>query len=259
MIYEALLAIDLPEELGPPLPTPWSEGLERLLLRGRFRRREARVEASGAWVLARCHAALHAQGFSVRAVADVDEVEVVVAPSSWDEAPVWAEVLPEAWTRDPADFVLDALRVRAGLAAAVRVRHAVRRPAGEPAVVAALRLAVCPDGDDELRLDATARAVSPGLLQSCLDGHGERLADALSSALGDALEGEGAWHGGAKVLVGPLRAHAERLRGLPAPARALLERLDPPLGRWPASDGRGVEGRVCDGVFEPLAEVQHAL
>ncbi len=259
MIYEAMIAVDLPEVLGPGRVTPLAEGLERMLFSGRFLRRDARVSCSAGWVLARCHRALRGQGFAVRALSDAEEVEVAVAPARWGEQPVWAEVLPAAWTTEPADFVLEAARRRVGLAAALRIRHAVRRPLGQPAVVASLRLAVAPDGEDPERLDATADRLAPAWLRRVLDAHGERASAALCDALAAELEGRAAWHGRAKVLVGPLDEHRERTRGLPASALALLERIDVSAGRWPAADGRGVEGRLDGGRFVPLTEVRDAI
>src|SRR5688572_21640868 len=102
MLYDALFTLDLPHRVGPPLPTGFWDGVQRLIFTGTWSRRAATCTLSSAAVLAGCHAALREVGSApaFQIVDDTGELfDLSAAPERWGEAPPpWAEILPARWT-----------------------------------------------------------------------------------------------------------------------------------------------------------------
>lgn len=265
MLYDALLTLDLPHRVGPPLPTGFWDGCERLLFTGVWARRAATCTLSSAAVLAGCHAALRtlpAEGPpAFRVVDDGGELlDLSAAPERWGEAPdPWAEVLPPRWTEEPCAFRIRATFEEGGFAVVVLLRHAPRHDLEHAALSGAVRVLWAPEATDE-RL---ARRVT---------GAGARLArllslegDRVTRALADALE---ARFGAAptardRVVVladGPGGGFGDLLDGFPERATAAVRPIASALdGWWPALAADGIEGRWRDGVFVPTAEVARVV
>jgi hypothetical protein len=121
MLYDAWLATELPTTIGPPLPTPFWDGLPRLLFSGAWYRRAATCTLSSAAVLAGSYGALRGAGAApvFEIVDDAGELlDLSAVPENWGEAPPpWAELLPPRWTTEPCAFRLRATWQEGGFAA----------------------------------------------------------------------------------------------------------------------------------------------
>lgn len=278
MIFDALLALDLPATLGPPLPTPALDGLERWLFTGRWLRRVSTCTLSAGAVLARSLTALRTLGPWTLTLQDDAAVTLALplASPDWGVAPAsWPERLPARWTTEPCDFQLQATRIAEHCATAITVRHQPRHADEAGALVAAVRVAWSvpqdPDpGSAEARLGATLGSEAAlGRLRDGLARHGEQTLDALAAALAEAFPGAvPASHHDVRVLHGIAddpNAFSDRLAGLGSDATGLLPGITARVllsGRpWSALDARGVPGRIDGGRFHPntLTQVTHAL
>lgn len=275
MIYDALLAMDLPSELGPPLPTAARAGLENLLFTGRWASRRSHCSLSSAVVLARCCRALGALGFAgltVRDDAGSVLAQAVPAALGRELEDRWPESLPPRWLEQPCELeMLGSLRDR-GIAAAITLRYTPRHDPEHGALTGSLRALwdLRPTPGDE---EAFRRSVQAALrgeaslreLASRLESRGEQLGLQTTRCLGEAFDGApGATWGRVAVLHG-YRDTPERfgdlLAGLPDEQRVILALLDARFAqsstRWPAMDSSGVHGHLRQGQFVPSAEVLH--
>ncbi len=278
MIFEALLVQDLPATLGPPVVTPFLEGLDRWLFSGHWRRRKASCALSSGAVLARSLAALRALGRWELAIKDDAGVllDLPLASPRWGEDPAsWPERLPEAWTADPCDFQLQATRQEAEAAEVVHLRFAPRHEADAGALVAAIRVAwrpACPADPEALSRRALATVAHErrlGALDQALSARGGALAGALAAALHDRFGGPPAtWDPAVRVLHGldeDPAPFADRLAGFDDDSLALAAVVSARVAASPirrlAIDRRGVPGHVQAGRFTPntAREVADAL
>ncbi len=268
MLFDALLALDLPATLGPPLPTPLLEGLEQWLFEGRWHRRRATCTLSAGVVLARCLGALREVGpFELALRSDAEElVELPLASPSWGEPPAsWPERLPPRWTTQPCDFALSASRVVDHASEAVHLRFQPRHVREAGGLVAAVRVAwSVPPREDQA---ATQRDLAHTLrgarelrdLEDRTERRGERLAEALARALESRFgTGRASWQGRV-VLAHGLSEAPERfddlLAGLSDDARHLCAGVEglaaATRAEFAAVDERGIPGRLRGGTFTP--------
>lgn len=275
MIYDALLSLDLPTELGPPLPTPALTGLENLLFTGHWSTRRASCPLSTAVVLARCCRVLGAMGCAGLTV--LDDAGCVLAqavPATLDPSGEgrWPESLPPTWLEQPCELTVQGSLQGRGVAAAITLRYSPRHDPEHGALTGALRTLwdVCPTEGDEPGFQRSFEAAlrderSLRELSRRLRDRGAQLTTELMSGLEEAFDaGPGHSHGRVLALHG-YREQPERfgdlLAGLPEPQRvtlALMEaRLARSRARWPALDAAGVPGQLRRGHFVPSAEVAH--
>ena len=272
MLYDALLALDLPSRLGPPLPTPFARGLENLIFEGHWDERRAECELSGAAALARCMEALRACGFHGLALRD--EAGELLAPEAWSAEPgAWLpEALPPAWTEQPCGFALHASRAGGGICAALSLRYTPRFEPVQGALSGALRalwdLAPLAGQEAAFRasLDRTLEDETElRELARRVEGRGDALCEALLAGLTAAFEGATGARWGRVIALHGYREQPERfadlLAGIPEDRRlqlALLqERVARSPRRWPALDPGGVPGWLGRGSFVPSAEQTH--
>ncbi len=275
MIYDALVSLDLPTELGAPLPTSTLDAIENLLFVGHWKRRRASCPLSAAVVLARCHRVLSALG--CRGLTVLDDAGSVLAqniPASLGDGPEarWPESLPPSWQEQPCDLLLRASLAEGGVTAAVTLRYTPRHDPEQGALSGAVRALwdVQPRAGDEqafqLSFDAAlADERSLRELARRMRDRGDQLTRELVQGLEEAFDaGPCHSHGRVLALHGYRRQpqrFGELLAGLPDPQRLALalleERLAQSLTRWPALDAHGVPGRLHRGRFVPTAEVAH--
>jgi hypothetical protein len=264
MLYDALITLDLPQQVGPPLPTGLWDGLERLLFTGSWSRRAATCTLSSAAVLAGCHAALRALPPdgppTLQVVDDAGELlDLSASPDRWGAEPArWAEILPPRWTDEPCAFRLRASFEEGGFAVVVLLRHTPRHDLEHAALGGALRVLWAPESADE-RL--TRRVVGAGTrLARLLQLEGDRLVAALTDALRARFGAEPSHRGQVVVPIGDARGFGDLLQGFPERATAALAPIADTLeGWWPALAADGVEGRWREGEFVPTAEVAHVV
>jgi hypothetical protein len=273
VIYDALLSLDLPTELGPPLPTGAITGLENLLFTGRWASRRSTCPLSAAVVLARGCRVLGALGCAgLEVLDDAGCVLDQAVPAVLGDAsePRWPETLPPGWLEQPCELTLrGGLRER-GVVAAVTLRYCPRHDPEHGALTGSLR-ALWDAGPAEGEEDGFRRSVEAALrdehslceLHRRLRDRGAQLTDTLIRGLEQAFDTAlGHSHGRVLVLHG-YRAQPERfadlLAGLPAPQRATIGLLEARVGRsptrWPALDPTGVHGQLHRGRFVPSEEV----
>jgi len=276
LLYDALLALDLPSRSGPPLPTSLLDGVENLLFTGRYHHRRAHCGLSAAVVLARCLGLLRTRGArGLRVWDDADtliEQEVALLPGQ-QPAPRWPEALPDAWTEQPCELNLRASLRSPGIRAVILLRYTPRHPSEQPTMTGALRLlwdaAPRAGAEEEFAIDLAASLPGAADLRQLarrLDAQGERLAQDLLQRLRHAFPGSSGSFQGRVVTLHGYGRHPERfadlLAGLPGPQREQLPRLECLVqqagGRWPALDAQGVPGWLRGGSFQPSAEVQDA-
>jgi len=278
VIFDGLLALDLPATPGPPLETPTLEGLERWLFTGRWHRRASTCAVSSGAVLARVLTTLRAQGtwhFRLQDDAGV-LLDLPLASPKWGQDPAsWPERLPPRWTDQPCDFQLLAHRVEGHAAEAISVRFQPRHDVEHGALVAAVRLAWSPPQDPDPTQATRDLLVTLGndgallALAGALGARGEGRLAALGQGL-SARFGAASWSGDGQVrtlhgLGGDANAFSDLLAGLGPDAAHLAAAIEARLAHsarsWPALDVRGVPGRLQEGVFHPntLREVTHAL
>ncbi len=265
MLYDALLTLDLPREIGPPLSTGFWEGLERWLFTGSWSRRVATVRASNAAVLASAYASLRQIGSrpALEIVDDAGELLDLGVPSEgWGDDPApFVEALPERWTQEPCDF-----RVRASwrddqLATVAVLRHTPRHDTEQAALSGAVRVLWAPQSTGAELEARLATAGAARRLAALLTLHGDRTVEALQADLAQRLGGRGTHR--SRVLI-PVEdgggGFSEIYRGFPPEAIEAAAVVEEALtGWWPALSSSGIEGRVRDGQFVPVAEVIHAL
>ena len=275
MIFDALLSLDLPTELGPPLPTPALTGLENLLFTGQWATRRATCSLSTAVVLARCCRVLGAMGCSgLTVMDDAGWVLDQAVPATLDPTGEgrWPESLPPRWLEQPCELTLRGGLQARGVAAAITLRYSPRHDPEQGALTGALRVLwdVCPCEGDE---DGFQRSFEAALqderslreLSRRLRDRGAQLTASLVANLEEAFDaGPGHSHGRVLALHG-YRERPERfedlLAGLPEPQRVALALMEARLARsgsrWPALDDSGVPGQLRRGHFVPSAEVAH--
>lgn len=278
MIFDGLLAVDLPATPGPPLETSSLDGLNRWLFTGRWHQRTSTCALSSGAVLARVLATLREQGpwtFTLRDDAGV-LLDLPLASPDWGVAPAsWPERLPRAWTTQPCDFQLLANRVDGHTAEAITVRFQPRHEVETGALVAAVRLAwsvPLPEEAAHRQRDLLVTLESDDALDALAQTL-RRRGEARLHALADGLA---ARCGGPAHVLAPQvhtlwglaeapNAFADLLAGLGDDATQLAAELERRLSfstrSWPALDARGVPGRLQRGVFHPntLREVSDAL
>ena len=275
MIYDALLAMDLPSELGPPLPTPPTKGIENLLFTGSWASRRGCCALSSAVVLARCCGVLGAlgcTGLTVRDDAGSVLAQAVPAAMGRELADRWPEALPPSWQEQPCELeIMGSLRDR-GIAAAITLRYTPRHDPEHGALTGSLRalwdLRHDPADEAAFQRSVEAALMGDGSLRELgrrLSSRGEHLALQSVRCLGEAFDAApGATWGRVVVLQGyrdtPER-FADLLAGVPDEQRVVLALLEARLAssqiRWPALDADGVQGHLRRGRFVPSAEVFH--
>jgi len=278
VIFDGLLAVDLPATPGPPLATSSLDGLNRWLFTGRWHRRASTCALSSGAVLARVLTTLREQGTWTLSVQDDAGVllDLPLASKDWGVAPAsWPERLPAAWTLQPCDFQLLAQRVDGHTAEAITVRFQPRHEAETGALVAAVRLAwsvPLPEDEAQRNRDLLHTLDSDDALDHLARTLRLR-GEARLRALADGLS---ARSGGPAHLLAPQvhtlaglaeapNAFSDLLAGLGDDAARLAAEVERRLSfstrSWPALDARGVPGRLQRGVFHPntLREVSDAL
>jgi hypothetical protein len=278
VIFEGLLALDLPATLGPPLSTPTLEGLERWLFTGRWHRRASTCTLSSAVVLARVLAVLHEQGSWNLTLRDDAQVllDLPLASPSWGESPSsWPERLPPEWTRQPCDFQLSGTRTGGYSAQALTLRYQPRHEAESGALVAALRLAWSVPADEDSEQAERDRDITlrhEGRLLE-LSGRIEAQGLAALTSLGDGLtarfpDSAASLHHSVRVMHGLAQqpnAFSDLLEGLGSDALLLAKAVEIRARKsrrsWPARNARGVPGRLQAGRFHAntLQETPDAL
>ncbi len=275
MIHESLISLDLPTQLGPPLPTNTLAAIENLLFVGHWSQRRASCPLSAAVVLARCHRVLSALG--CRDFTVLDDAGCVLAqgiPAALGSAPEprWPETLPPAWLEQPCELLIRASLTEGGVVAALTLRYTPRHDPEQGALTGAVRTLwdVRPREGAERSFRGSFEAAlkderSLRELARRMRDRGQQLTQDCVRGLEEAFEaGPGHSHGSLLALHG-YREHPERfgelLAGLPEPPRLALalleERLARSDARWPALDAHGVPGRLHRGRFVPTAEVAH--
>lgn len=282
MLYRALLAVDLPCTLGAPIPPHhlW-DGVERLLMSGTWSRVPRRCEVSAGAVLVGSWRALRRVGAGPLEVrGDADPLFALTLPPEpgSDRPSAWAEKIPPAWERTPADLRVTAtLSPGARLMASISLRFTGSPPDDQPALTGVFTLAWRPDllPDPDASESAIRHALTVGglrELQDRLDGHGDRAVSELITAFQEELRAPTTARAQTRVLAqfgAETARHAELISGLilddadrdtvmlgirAGAERAALE------GTWPATSPDGVigaliEGRFVAGAAEPEREV----
>ncbi|HHO53105.1 MAG TPA: hypothetical protein ENK18_20080 [Deltaproteobacteria bacterium] len=266
MLYDALFTLDLPQEVGPPLATGFWDGLERFLFLGSWARRMATTSVSNAAVLAGTYAAMRRLGQhpTLEVTDDAGELlDLSAVPEDWGGTPdPIVDLLPPRWTTEPCDFRLRASWSADGFATVIVVRHTPRHDAEQTAVVGSVRVLWVPEALGPELVARLERPGAPETLARLLRIHGERLSDELLHLLQEHPGGQGAHRG--KIVI-PLEGEGpggfqELWRGFPDEAiEAVPVIRDALSGWWPALSPDGIEGRVRDGQFVPVAEVTHAM
>ncbi len=275
MIYDALLAMDLSSELGPPVPTPLLAGMENLLFTGRWASRRKHCTLSTAVVLARCCRALGAigcRGISVRDDAGSLLAQAVPMELGVELQQRWPETLPPAWQEQPCELELCGTLHSRGVAAAVTLRYTPRHHPEHGALTGALRalwdVRPTPGDEQAFQRSLDAALATEGALRELhrrLERRGEQLSREAVACLSEAFDAPtGSTWGGVLALHG-YRERPERfadlLAGLPEDRCAVLALLEQRLAessrRWPAMDAEGVRGVLRRGEFVPTAEVAH--
>jgi hypothetical protein len=267
MLYDALITLDLPHEVGPPLPTGVGDGIVRLLFTGAWWRRAATCSLSSASVLAGCHAVVRGLPVAGRpalhVVDDAGELlDLAAAPEGWGEAPApFAEVLPPRWTTEPCSFRLRASFDEGGFAVVVWLRFTPRHDVEHAALSGAVRVLWAPE-DAGARL--TERVTRDGArLGRLVQQQGERVVEALGHAMTERFGRAPAARSRLVVLVPDARGDAafdDLLDGFPPQARAaVLPTTEALSGAWSALRADGIEGRWTRGAFVPTAEVAHVV
>lgn len=274
MIYDALLVTDLPTELGPPLPTPFLQGVENLLFSGSWANRRSTCPLSAAVVLARGLQVLReANATDIRVLDDAGCVLEQAAWTQLDEPTLrWPETLPTTWTEQPCEFELRGLFRERGIAAALTLRYTPRHDPEHAALTGSLRalwdVAPSDGGERDFQRSFEAALSSGGTLRELarrLRDRGEQRAQDMLRALEAAFETAPGSSWGRLIALHGYGEHPERfadlLAGLPEERRlhlALLERrLARSHRRWPAIDPEGIPGHLHRGSFTPSAEVLH--
>lgn len=140
MIHDALLCLDLPAHLGPPLPTRALKGLENLLFTGRWATRRATTSVSTAAMLARSLAALRGLGFAeVHVMDDAGTVLDSAIAALPGDGTRWPEALPPAWTEEPCALTVRAARSGDGVRAVATLRLTPRHEPAQAPVTGSLR------------------------------------------------------------------------------------------------------------------------
>lgn len=266
MLYDALLTLDLPRTVGPPLPTPFWDGVPRLLFTGSWARRAATCTLSSAAVLAGCHAVLRAVGHqpAFRIVDDAGELlDLSAVPERWGDAPEpRAEVLPPRWTSEPCAFRLRASWEEGGFAAVALLRYTPRHDVEQAALSGSVRVLWTPE-EPGPRLAVRLERPDIGLqLSRRLRTHGDRVVQATADGLGERFGGTVAHRSRVVALVEAETSATfdELLDGFPEPALRSIAPIRGALrGTWPALAADGVEGRWSNGRFVPSAEVDPAV
>lgn len=270
MIYDALLTVALPSTAGPPLPTDWLDGFERMLFHGRWSRRVATCDLASATVLARCHAALRDVPHTGLAIdGDADELlSLRIAPPGWGRPDPWAERLPPRWTTEPCDFRLRTSWSTEHLHVALTLRYTPRHDPEVGALTGGLRAAwrVAEDVPDLARaLYVTLDDDGLAAVRRLVAIEGSRIATGLLDGLRTRFtDREDASEIRERTVV-PVEPEAmvELLAGLPDRAIAVLAAIAAEARRsgrwWPALDRHGVPGWLGRDRFAPAAEVSDVL
>lgn len=265
MLYDGLLAIDLPVEESATADAPFWEGLERLLFDGHWRRRPRKVVLSTGVVLARCYAALKPLSTGPIRLSDdaKDLFSIQIVPETYGEQPPpWPELLPPAWTREPAAFRMFVVMENLDFVATLNLRYTPEPWDHQPPLSGALRLAWRPKMQDNLlqRLSAT---FLPGHalreLKEILQFEGAGLGAEILKRFG----WEGDTRGDVRVLSEPEDPRYEEiLRGFGEAEKAVFSMVTLKSrtgGYWPALSPDGVKGEIQRGQFVAGAQTEVAL
>ena len=257
LLYDALFTVSLPSTLGPSVPTPPWEALERWLFTGRARRRMACCAHASAAVLAGLHGSLRQAPLEGRpqftVSSDADEVlDLAALPEGWDRRPHFAASLPERWTTEPCAFRLRATWEEGGFAHVVQARLTPRHDPEQTAVTGSVRALWVPEARGERLARRLRSAGDARELERRLHEHGRRVTRDTLTRVEARLGGPTSWRSRVLVLVeGPFD---DLLAGFPEAAIDAVPEVTRLLqGTWPALSAEGVEGRVRNGRFESMA------
>ena len=251
MVYDILLSVRLPQQLGAALPTFWWEQIENLLFTGERLNYRRECHLSGGSVLAQCYEALSQLEFEQFRVRSEGQVilDRQVVPETIGKTPVWANLLPPAWEKEPVDFVLSAHWQGAGARAVVQLAYV---PLGKSPLVGSLRLiwdAVPGEGDFEANLRASfAGPYELGRLSRLLSAVGEERCERLADVFVGL--GELSYDGEILVFDGKPEEYREFLDGFePEELKALpFLRLQATSGRWRVLAPTGVRYELVNGM-----------